>query len=393
MKNAKGIVLKPGKDKAVRNRHHWIFSGAVASLPAELADGGISPVLSDGGELLGYAYVNRNCSILGRMVSFGPGDPFAALEKNILKAIALRRDLFGDGEATNAYRLINAEGDGIPGLVVDRYESVLVLQVATLGMEKLKDFVLETLVRELVPETVYEKSNIPSRREEGLGDREGFLHGEERDMVLVREDGLEFLVDVVRSQKTGLYLDQREMRKLVGTLARGRSVLNCFAYSGGFSVHALRGGAVRVDSVDSSASALEAAKRNFFQNSLPVEGNGFIEADVFEFLRGPAGGYDLVILDPPAFAKRKSDVRQACRGYKDINRLAIQKAPPGTLLLTFSCSHFVDEGLFRQVVFQAAAEASRGVRILGRHIQAPDHPVNIFHPETEYLKGLLLYID
>jgi 23S rRNA (cytosine1962-C5)-methyltransferase len=393
MKNAKGIVLKPGKDKAVRNRHHWIFSGAVASLPAELADGGIAPVLSDGGELLGYAYVNRNCSILGRMVSFGTGDPFAALEKNILKAIALRRDLFGDGEATNAYRLINAEGDGIPGLVVDRYESVLVLQVATLGMEKLKDFILETLVRELVPETVYEKSNIPSRREEGLGDREGFLHGEERDMVLVREDGLEFLVDVVRSQKTGLYLDQREMRKLVGTLARGRSVLNCFAYSGGFSVHALRGGAVRVDSVDSSASALEAAKRNFFQNSLPVEGNGFIEADVFEFLRGPAGGYDLVILDPPAFAKRKSDVRQACRGYKDINRLAIQKAPPGTLLLTFSCSHFVDEGLFRQVVFQAAAEASRGVRILGRHIQAPDHPVNVFHPETEYLKGFLLYID
>ena len=393
MKNAKGIVLKPGKDKAVRNRHHWIFSGAVASLPAELADGGIAPVLSDGGELLGYAYVNRNCSILGRMVSFGTGDPFAALEKNILKAIALRRDLFGDGEATNAYRLINAEGDGIPGLVVDRYESVLVLQVATLGMEKLKDFILETLVRELVPETVYEKSNIPSRREEGLGDREGFLHGEERDMVLVREDGLEFLVDVVRSQKTGLYLDQREMRKLVGTLARGRSVLNCFAYSGGFSVHALRGGAVRVDSVDSSASALEAAKRNFFQNSLPVEGNGFIKADVFEFLRGPAGGYDLVILDPPAFAKRKSDVRQACRGYKDINRLAIQKAPPGTLLLTFSCSHFVDEGLFRQVVFQAAAEASRGVRILGRHIQAPDHPVNVFHPETEYLKGFLLYID
>jgi 23S rRNA (cytosine1962-C5)-methyltransferase len=393
MRNAKGIVLKPGKDKAVRNRHHWIFSGAVASLPADLADGGIAPVLSDGGELLGHAYVNRNCSILGRVVSFGPGDPFAALEKNILSAIALRKDLFGEGERTNAFRLVNAEGDGIPGLVVDRYDSVLVLQVATLGMEKLKDFVLETLVRELAPETVYEKSNIPSRREEGLGDREGFLRGEERDLVLVREDGLEFLVDVAKSQKTGLYLDQREMRKLVGTLARGRSVLNCFAYTGGFSVHALRGGAARVDSVDSSAGALEAAKRNFFQNSLSVEGNRFIEADVFEFLRGPAGGYDLIILDPPAFAKRKIDVRQACRGYKDINRIAIQKALPGTLLLTFSCSHFVDEGLFRQVVFQAAAEASRGVRILGRHIQAPDHPVNVFHPETEYLKGFLLYID
>ncbi len=393
MRSADGMVLKPGKDKAVRNRHHWIFSGAVASLPEDLADGGIAPVLSDGGELLGHAYVNRGCSILGRMVSFGPGDPFAALEKNILRAIALRRDLFGEGERTNAYRLVNAEGDGIPGLVVDRYDSVLVLQVATLGMEKLKDLVLGTLVREIAPETVYEKSNLPSRREEGLGDREGYLHGEERDMVLVREDGLEFLVDVVRSQKTGLYLDQREMRKLVGTLARGRIVLNCFAYTGGFSIHALRGGAVRVDSVDASAGALEAAKRNFFQNGLPVEGNGFIEADVFDFLRGPGGGHDLVILDPPAFARRKCDVRQACRGYKDINRIAIQKAPPGTLLLTFSCSHFVDESLFRQVVFQAAAEASRGVRILGRHIQAPDHPVNVFHPETEYLKGFLLYID
>lgn len=393
MSTAKGLVLKPGKDKAVRNRHHWIFSGAVASLPAELPDGGIVPVLSASGELLGHAYINRRCSIVGRMLSFGAGDPLAALERNLLRAIALRRELYGSGERTNAFRVVNAEGDAVPGLVADLYDSVLVVQVATLGMERLKGFVLDTLIRELRPGTVYERSNLPSRHEEGLADREGFLHGEERGLVLVREDGLEFLVDVLRSQKTGLYLDQREMRKLAGALARGRSVLNLFAYTGGFSVHALRGGALRADSVDSSAPALEAARRNLFQNGFDAGANGFIEADVFEFLRGPSGGHDLVILDPPAFAKRRADVLGACRGYKDINRLAIQKAPPGALLMTFSCSHFVDEGLFRQVVFEAAAEAGRSVRILGRHIQAPDHPVNIYHPETEYLKGFVLYID
>jgi 23S rRNA (cytosine1962-C5)-methyltransferase len=389
----RALVLRRGKDRAVRNRHHWIFSGAVESLPAEAPDGALVPVQDAAGEKLGTAYINRRCSIVGRMVSFGPGDPFMALCKNVQRAVALRRDLFGKDGATNAYRLINAEGDGIPGLVVDIYGRTLVVQIATLGMEKLRDFVVDTLVQECLPDAVYEKSNFPSRREEGLDDREGALYGEAPGRILMRENGLEFLVDLARGQKTGFYLDQREMRALAGSLARGRNVLNAFSYTGGFSVYAMKGGAVRVDSVDASGSALELARDNFYQNGLAAAENSFIEADVFEYLRGRAVGYDFIILDPPAFAKRKTDVEKACRGYKDINRLAIQKIAPGGLMLTFSCSHFVDEHLFRQVVFQASAEASRNVRILGRHRQAADHPVNVFHPETEYLKGFLLYVD
>jgi 23S rRNA (cytosine1962-C5)-methyltransferase len=393
MMKSGALVLREGKDKAVRNRHHWIFSGAVESLPDGVVDGALVPVLSSAGDQLGSAYINRKCSIVARMVSFGAGDPFAALRKNVRRAVALREDEFGDGGVTNAFRLINAEGDGMPGLVVDAYDKTLVIQIATLGMEKLRDFLVETLVQEVHPDSIFEKSNLPSRREEGLEDREGFILGESGGKLLVRENGLEFFVDIVRSQKTGLYLDQREMRALAGSLARGRSVLNAFAYTGGFSVYALKGGAARVDSVDSSARALELARENFFQNGLLSDGNGFIEADVFEYLRGAAASYDFIILDPPAFAKRKADVAQACRGYKDINRIAIQKILPGGLMMTFSCSHFVDEHLFQQVVFQAAAETPRHVRILGRHRQAADHPINVFHPETEYLKGFLLYID
>jgi 23S rRNA (cytosine1962-C5)-methyltransferase len=387
------VVLRKGKDKPIRNRHHWIFSGAVESLPEGLIDGGLYPVSSHDGAPLGYAYFNRKCSIIGRIVSFGPGDPFTALRKNVQRAIAVRNELFGDGKETNAYRLINAEGDGIPGLIVDKYDTTLVIQIATLGMEKLRDFIVETLVQELGPASIYEKSNLPSRREEGLGDKAGFLFGGQVEKVFIRENGFDFLVDIAESQKTGFYLDQREMRKLAGSLASGRRVLNCFSYTGGFSVYALLGGAVRVDSVDISGPALELAKQNFRLNGLPPEEHGFIEADVFAFLRGPVSDYDLIILDPPAFAKRKADVRQAGRGYKDINRLALQKVSAGGFVLTFSCSHFVDERLFQQIVFEAAAEASRNVRILQRHRQASDHPVNIFHPETEYLKGLLLYVD
>ncbi len=393
MKKTSAMVLREGRDKAVRNRHHWIFSGAVESLPEDSVDGAIVPVLSASGEQLGSAYINRRCSIVGRLVSFGAGDPFQALRQNIRRAIALREDLFGTGGATNARRLVNAEGDGIPGLIVDAYNRTLVVQIATLGMEKLRDFLVETLVEEFRPESIYEKSNLPSRREEGLEESESALFGQPGDKVLIRENGLEFLVDIAHSQKTGFYLDQREMRALAGALAAGRTVLNAFAYTGGFSVYALKGGAVRVDSVDASGRALDLARENFFQNGLDVAANGFLESDVFGFLREAGSAYDFIILDPPAFAKRKADVSQACRGYKDINRLAIRMIRSGGLMMTFSCSHFVDERLFQQVVFQAAAEASRNVRILGRHRQAPDHPINVFHPETEYLKGFLLYID
>jgi len=385
------VVLKPGRDKAVRNRHHWIFSGAIRDLPG-FDDGSILPVRSAAGDLLGHGYFNRRSSITGRMVSFGDEPAETAIRRSVERAIALRAGFF-DPEVTNARRLINAEGDGLPGLIADLYDDVLVLQIATLGMEKLKPLVVDLLTAALRPRAIIEKSDLPARREEGLGDAEAVLAGDAVGKVRILEAGTPYWVSLAQGQKTGFYLDQRESRRLVRECAPGRRVLNTFAYTGSFSVCAILGGAVRADSVDSSAAAMALAQENFELNGLSSDSGVFFTADVFEFLREPALDHDFIILDPPAFAKKRTDVVQACRGYKDINRLALQRVKAPGLVLTFSCSHFVDEGLFQQVVFQAAGEAGRRARILQRHRQAFDHPVNIYHPETAYLKGFLLYVD
>lgn len=387
----KAVVLKPGRDKAVRNRHHWIFSGAIRDLP-DFEDGDVLAVRNAAGELLGHGYFNRKSSITGRMLSFRDEPPEAAVRRGVERALALRARFF-DPAVTNARRLVNAEGDGLPGLIADLYDNVLVLQVATLGMEKLKPLVVDLLASALRPRAIIEKSDLPARRDEGLEDFEGLLAGEAVEKVRILENGIPFWVSLVEGQKTGFYLDQRESRNLVRQCAAGRRVLNTFAYSGSFSVCALLGGAVRADSVDTSASAMALAQENFELNSLPSESGVFYTADVFEFLREPALDHDFIILDPPAFAKKRTDVVAACRGYKDINRLALQRVRTPGLVLTFSCSHFVDETLFQQVVFQAAHEAGRRVRILQKHRQAFDHPVNVYHPETVYLKGFLLYVD
>ncbi len=385
------VVLKPGRDKAVRNRHHWIFSGAIRDLP-DFEDGAVLPVRDAKGELLGHGYFNRKSSITGRMISFGDEPPEAAVRRSLERALALRAAFF-DPAVTNARRLVNAEGDSLPGLIADLYDDVLVLQIATLGMEKLKPLVLEILARALKPRTILEKSDLPARREEGLDDAEGVLAGEPVERVRILENGVSFLVGLAQGQKTGFYLDQRESRRLVRECAAGRRVLNAFAYTGSFSVCALLGGAVRADSVDTSAAAMALAQENFELNGLPSGAGVFFTQDVFAFLREPALDHDFIILDPPAFAKKRTDVVPACRGYKDINRLALQRVRTPGLVLTFSCSHFVDENLFQQVVFQAAHEAGRRVRILQKHRQAFDHPVNVYHPETAYLKGFLLYVD
>ncbi len=385
------VVLKPGKDRALRNRHHWLFSGAVAGLP-DFTDGDILPVVAAGGELLGHGYFNRKSSIIGRMVSIGDEPPQDALRRHVKEAVALRRRFF-DPSVTNAYRLLNAEGDHVPGFIADLYDDVLVVQVGTLGAEKLKPLLLECLTDEVHPRSVREASDLPSRREEGLPPFTGHLSGEEVESATVREEGLHFKVAFEGSQKTGFFLDQREMRKLVRETAQSCRVLNAFAYTGAFGVYALAGAAASVDNLDMSAKALTLAEENFGLNSFGGGRARHIVGDVFDYLRDPEGEYDYIILDPPAFAKRKADVVPACRGYKDINRLAIKQVASGGLVLTCSCSHYVDERLFRQVVFQAAAEAGRQVRILQSHRQGFDHPVNIYHPETEYLKGLLLYVD
>lgn len=384
------VILHPGKDKAVRNRHHWIFSGAIRRYP-EFEDGDVLAVRDAEGGFLGYGYFNRRSSIAGRMLAFDETPPAAALEDSVRRAKALRERVLG--ETTDAYRLINGEGDGIPGLIVDRYGPVLVLQISTLGLERLKPRLLHLLARLAGPETILEKSNLPTRKEEGLPPFEGRLYGPVAERVVIRENGLLFHVDLAASQKTGFYLDQRANRETVRARAAGRRVMNAFCYTGGFTVAALAGGAASVDSFDISAHAVELARANADMNGFGGRPGVYEVGDIFEILRCRDLDYDFIILDPPAFAKRKSEVIPACRGYKDIHRLIFKKCPAGTEVLTFSCSYFVDEKLFRQVVFQAASEARRRVRIIGRHTPAADHPVNIFHPEGEYLKGLWLYVD
>ncbi|MBN9377894.1 MAG: class I SAM-dependent rRNA methyltransferase [Chlamydiales bacterium] len=383
------IILKPGKEKALLNRHHWIFSGAIAESPSMLK-GDILPVYSQQKVLLGHAYFNTKAKIFGRMLSFGDANPLQQLFVSLKAAIELREKFFT--KETNAYRLVNGEGDFIPGLIIDRYQDGLVLQISTLGMEKLKSQVLEFLIKEIRPSFIYEKSTLPSRKEEGLGPVENLLYGELPEEIQISENGLKFLVSPKEGQKTGFFIDHREMRQQVRDLSKDKRVLNCFAYTGGFSVYAASGGAQQVDSVDISDAAMKMAQRNAHLNELSVPMKFYTE-DVFEFLRRSSLDYDLIILDPPAFAKRQKDIIPGCRGYKDINRVTMQKIPPKSLLLTSSCSYFVDEELFQKVVFQAASEAKRQVRIIGRHRLAMDHPINIFHPEGDYLKSLLLYIE
>lgn len=385
------IVLKPGRERSVKNRHHWIFSGAVESLPGGAEDGEVLKVESHSGEMLGHAYINRKSGIVGRFVSFGEEEPMGAIERHLKQALDYRSALFD--AKTTGYRLVNAEGDNLPGLIVDRYGDVLVMQVATLGMEKLKQHVADWLMENIRPSAIYEKSNLPARKEEGLNAHEGWLYGGAGESVDFFENGLKFKERFLDSQKTGFFLDQREMRALAKRYSSGRSVLNCFAYTGGFNVAVLAGGALRADGVEVSAAAGKAFAENLELNGMDPGKALFFEADVFDFLRsGKAAEYDFIILDPPAFAKRRSDVVQACRGYKDINRLAIKNVKPGGLVLTSSCSHFVDDKLFGQVIFEAAAEAGRETQIISRHILAPDHPLNVYHPEGEYLKSALLKV-
>ncbi|MFA5250800.1 MAG: class I SAM-dependent rRNA methyltransferase [Parachlamydiales bacterium] len=404
----KGVVLKKGKERVLLKRHPWIFSGAVLAYPEGFVNGSLSAVFSFEKELLGYGYFNRNCSLCGRMVSFGDEDPHEALRKNLKRALDLRQRLF-EKTKTTAYRLVNGEGDGLPGLIVDRYGDFLVLQIGTLGMEKLKNEIVGHLTALLRPEGILEKSSSSSRKEEGLEALQACLFGRMFDEVEILENGKRFSVACQKGQKTGFFLDQREMRALVERHARGKKVLNAFGYSGAFSVYALKGGAQKADTVDLSIEALALAKKNLALNGLESSENGFFQQDVFAFLSGasskepgketrprPESGffeYDLVILDPPAFAKKKADLSRAAGGYQELNRLALQRMPKGSFLLSSSCSYFIDEKLFSQILFAAALEAGREVRILSRHLQAPDHPRSIYHPEGDYLKSLFLYVD
>lgn len=378
----KKVILKSGKEKAIRNRHHWIFSGAIQNWP-DCEAGEILEVFSNEGVKLGSAYFNKSCSLAGRMISFGHEPPYDALERSFITALQLRKELFD--ESTNAYRIINGEGDHLPGLVLDRYNDHLVMQIGTWGMFKLKPFIIN-LIRKHLPyiKTLHEKT----KGQEGLKDFNGLHFGQDEE-VEVLENGIKFHVNFSQSQKTGLFLDQREMRVLMGKLSKGKKVLNCFGYTGGFSLYAARGGAQEVTTLDISQKALEAARKNFILNDLTLQ--NFICQDAFDYLKNGLA-YDVVIVDPPAFAKKKEDIPSASKAYLSLNRQVLEKIPSSGLILTCSCSYHIDQTLFQKLIFQAALLAKREIKILSTHILAKDHPINIYHPESQYLKSLLLSI-
>ncbi len=388
----KAIHLKPHKEKALLRRHPWVFSGAIGKTEPGIEDGDIISVRDAAGTHLGYGYYNSRTQIAVRILSFGEREVTDNYLRELVQAAAAKRagnPLLRD---TDSCRLIFSEGDFIPGLIVDSYSGHLVLQCLTLGMDRLKPAMVKILVEELNPASIYERSDHEGRGLEGLAPAQGQLHDETPAELLMKEDGMSFYVSIGAGQKTGFFLDQRDNRFLVRSLAHGRRVLNLFSYTGGFSVAAAMGGASSIVSVDSSAGALEMAKKNMELNRVtaPCE---FIKADIFQYLRDGTLDADLIILDPPALAKNKASVDRACRGYKDLHLQLALRCPAGATILTCSCSRFIDMNLFQMVVYEAFADAGRKASIIGKHGQPCDHPVNIYCPETEYLKAILLQVE
>ena len=389
MKETK-VILKAEREKPVEGRHPWIFSGAIDMIHDDFTAGGVVQVFSSKGQFLGKGYLSPRSEIAVRMLT--PHDePIDAdfFKKRISRALELRSDWIPAD--TNACRLINSEGDFLPGLIVDRYGPYLAVQVLTAGMERFQPFWLEALKDALPVKGIYKKGDCGERDADDLQDSGQMIWGEEcPDVVEIQECGVKFLVDIKRGQKTGFFLDQRDNRHALRRFADGKKVLNTFAYTGGFSVTCAAGGASRVVSVESSESALNTAMHNFEINGLNPKQHEFVREDVFEYLRkAEKEAYDIVILDPPAFAKSKSQVTQASRGYKDINLWAMKCVKPGGLLFTASCSSYISADLFQKILFAAAKDAKRALQMLARSSHSFDHPVSIFHPEGEYLKGLL----
>lgn len=385
------IRLKAGKERPVLQGHPWIFSGAIDALDTSLPAGTAVRICASDGTFLARGYVNPKCAISVRVVSLRD-DPINAdfVHRRVEAALALRRALLP--ENTNAFRLLNGEGDGLPGIIADVYGDTIVVQCLTAGADVLRNDLMASLQALLSPQCIFERSAGNVRREEGLASFEGVRAGTLPDSgVIIRESGLQFVVDVAHGQKTGFYLDQRDNRRLVRDLARGRNVLNAFSYSGAFSVYAAAGGASRVVSVDSSLPALDLAQRSWSLNSSPVTAE-WVTADVFEYLREMPEEFGLVVLDPPALVKRRHDLERGIRAYRDLHVQTLRRLPADTFLLTFSCSQHMSRDLFLKIVHGAAADTRREVQVL-RHLGATaDHPVSLAHPEGEYLKGLLLHL-
>jgi 23S rRNA (cytosine1962-C5)-methyltransferase len=390
------LRLRAGRDESVRRCHPWVFSGSLEKTPpGPSLDGPLR--LLDRNTTLGWAFTSPNSPLAARVWSFLEEPPDKAFVKELVRSALILRQRVVPPE-TDGYRVIHAEGDFLPGLIVDRYGSVLAVQATTEGTERARPYWLPALF-EFFPDTVVvQKNDLASRAGEGLNVEDEVLRGDALPpRVEFRERGLNFVADVFSGQKTGFFLDQRENRHLIRQNSAGKRVLNLFAYSGAFGVAALAGGASYVEQVDIAPAALELARENHRINGQPVEGDAkavdFIAADVFDDLRVRttlAQKWDVVVTDPPAFAKRKTDLERACRGYKDINRLAIKLLPPGGLLLACSCSGPISADLFQKVLFAAALDAGARIQILEERGAGPDHPVSVYCPEGRYLKAFLL---
>ncbi len=390
----KRVYLKPRKEESLQRFHPWVFSGAIQSMTGKPEEGETVEVYSSGKEFLALGHYQIG-SIAVRIVSFQP-DPVDAnfWRSRIREAYSLRKAIGLVRNDNTTYRLVHGEGDHLPGLIVDVYDQTAVMQAHSAGMHLVRQELAQAIVDEVEGVSqVYYKSETTLPYKAGLEPEDGYLIGGAVRSHVATENGLHFNVDWLRGQKTGFFVDQRDNRQLLEQYSYGKQVLNMFCYTGGFSVYAMRGGARLVHSVDSSAKAVELTDKNIELNFAGDRRHASFAEDAFKFLAANEHTYDLVVLDPPAFAKHRDALRNALRGYQRLNARGIAQIKSGGILFTFSCSQVVTKEQFRLAVFSAAAETGRKVRILHQLSQPADHPVNIYHPEGEYLKGLVLYVE
>lgn len=391
----RNIYLRRGKAESLRRFHPWVFSGAIASSDGKLKEGETVRVISNDGEIMGYGHYQIG-SIAVRMLTFENEEINDAFwQQRLSEAFSLRSALQLTGREDNTiYRLVHGEGDRLPGLVIDVYGKTAVMQAHSVGMHVCRETIADALIAASngLIENVYYKSETTLPFKADLHQENGFLRGHD-DGNIALENGLKFHIDWIRGQKTGFFVDQRENRSLLEHYAKGRNVLNMFCYTGGFSVYALRGNAKLVHSVDSSSKAIDLTRANAELNFPNDSRHEAFAEDAFKFLEQAGSNYDLIVLDPPAFAKHKDALRNALKGYTRLNAIAFKKIRKGGIVFTFSCSQAVNKDQFRLAVFTAAAQSGRHVRILHQLHQPADHPINIYHPEGEYLKGLVLEVE
>lgn len=396
-RNPKKAILKKDHKSQLALFHPWIFSTAIERVEGSCDPGDVVEVVDSNGQFLAWGYINPESQIAIRILSKEKGKyPDETFIRNrIMDAVSFRRHHF-DENNTNAYRLINSEGDHLPGLIVDRYFNLVVIQILTKGMEKYREVIIETLIKALNPKTIWERSDTNVRKKEGLGLVNSLIYGDDMPYTVITENGNQFYVDVKTGQKTGFYLDQRDNRDEVKKYSEDKQILNCFSYTGGFTVYALKARAKNVTNVEFSPSALEILKKNISINGLPVEKVENHLGDAFDILRDmkeKGSSYDLVILDPPKFAQSQSQIKAAIRGYKDINMQGMHLLKPGGVLMTFSCSGAISLELFSKIIAWAAVDAKREVQVIRRLTQPIDHPFIPGFMESEYLKGLIVRIN